>query len=592
MFVPVKVAIFVHLALVSLAFGAFVPPAEGPVPFRRDRLPIDADTMGVLSRQLVQMAATQDKDEAAEARSVAQMLALATALDPENEQSRELAKRLARGEGLPGADARKVEEAKNRSWHLLGWLEQPEAGADANRLAECLADILEVVDSEHPRAVELAKQGEQGQWRDWVSELEAFREKPPELAERTEVEEEQPEPEMPVESGESVALKLQSAEIRLPLWHTDRASEMLVLRPVVMKMKARIQGKDSGVKVKLPGKNLKALEGGLASGLGKLLEARYGSVPAGLHLEFELPRGIGYDTGRNGLALTGAVVVLADACFSGVAPTGIVYAEIDAEGELKIPARFWQTLRAMAEDKPGYRLVLPTTSSALLSPLVTLDKAEFFMSHEVLLADDLDDLLRLSSSAPLENQQAAHRLFDTIREARGSRSLGGFLSHESTQQRLAEVVGQLPEHASARMLALRGTPNWPKRLPREVFAREIRAAVAPIGREFKPGGWLTLDAAQLDATADACRDELGEVERLYASVGDRQELHAPAMQLVKLLKGLAADSKRSDAFGKGRNKMKDSFNETWREYARVVGLLSAAAGDGDDYPLPDPERFE
>ena len=68
----------------------FAPPAEGPVAFRRDRIPLDAEAMAGLSRQLATLAEGLDFKTAANRRAAAQMLALAVTLDPANSKTREL----------------------------------------------------------------------------------------------------------------------------------------------------------------------------------------------------------------------------------------------------------------------------------------------------------------------------------------------------------------------------------------------------------------------------------------------------------------------------------------------------------------------
>ena len=60
------------LCAASLPLAAeFVPPAEGPVPFRRDKLPVDVDTMVALSRQLTIFTGARVADDPDELRAVA-----------------------------------------------------------------------------------------------------------------------------------------------------------------------------------------------------------------------------------------------------------------------------------------------------------------------------------------------------------------------------------------------------------------------------------------------------------------------------------------------------------------------------------------
>ena len=341
-------------------------------------------------------------------------------------------------------------------------------------------------------------------------------------------------------------------------------------------MEAKIDGGNGAIGIKLPGLGMKELEGKVGGILKGYLEDRYGSVPKGLQYNFTIAKGIPYSEKRNGKVLFGAILVLADSAFSGNAPEGMVFAEPGSQGSLKPPAKFWQTIRALADHEPGSRLVIPSAAKDFMPPLITLDKSDFFINFEVLMASDVAALCQLASSSPPEEVEAAHEAFEMIRKARGTRSLGGFLSHDSTRQRLKQVIGLFPDHVSARMLALRGTSQWPKRLSREIFAREIHTAIEPLGSYFKPGGWMILKGEEMQAKVDASRERLVAVEKLFGSVGDHQELYTPALKLMKLLNGLADGAKRRNG---------PAFKEAWVEYNNIVRSLSVAAGDIDDYPL-------
>ncbi|MGB6221703.1 hypothetical protein, partial [Haloferula sp.] len=89
-----KCFLVLTFAIASLAQAAFVPPNDGPVPFRRDKLPVDADTMTSLSKQLVLLTGTMDTSKAEETRRAAQILGLALALDPDNRQGLPLLRQL------------------------------------------------------------------------------------------------------------------------------------------------------------------------------------------------------------------------------------------------------------------------------------------------------------------------------------------------------------------------------------------------------------------------------------------------------------------------------------------------------------------
>ncbi|MBK1826685.1 hypothetical protein [Haloferula rosea] len=588
--------LFLLLAMAGSACAAFVPPSEGPVPFRRDKLPVDVDTMTKLSRQLVVLAGQMDPDQPANARTVAQLLALSQALDPSNNQVRDLVDQLKDGGEVPRGEEREVDLAQARAWDLLGWLEQPEAGEDGQALGACLSDVLVKVDPQHPVALKRGDAGERGAWKDWVAGLNRFgKEKEPDVVETDTGN----EPDMSGgDEGEDKEPEQQVAKILLsevtcsmPVRYYMTEEKKSFTRPVEFTLKTWAKSDGKKMVVELPGEDWNSASKRSNEALFEFLEARHGSLPDGLSMSLNLPKGVAMNISRNAGALRGLLVVMANAAFTGVPPDGMVFAAIDDDKSLAGPNRFWETIRALSDagedDKSGGRLVIPNAMREYLPPLLTLGKSDFFFRYEVLLADDVDDLLSLSSSQPSEELLTALNGFKMIRDAKGTRSLGSFVSHSSTQQRLGQIVSGFPQHASARMLALRGTSSWPKRLDRKIYAMELRSALRPMGKVLEDR-WDSMSNSALSKAEGECREMLEDVEKLYGSVSDRSELHDPAYSAAKSLSSLAADLKRMDESDRG--KIPSRVRATYLDYVETMALLTAAAGDKDEYPLPDRER--
>ncbi len=158
----------------AVCHAEFAVPAEGPVAFRRDRVPLDADTMSGLSRHLTTLARTQPMASPADRRTAAQLLALAQALDPGNAATRELLGNCRNGSHTPlqDPDGRGRSLAKIRQ--LAGWLKLPEAGGDGQALAGCLEDVAAA--SDPGQSSEALK--ETGAWAGWVPELAAYEARP------------------------------------------------------------------------------------------------------------------------------------------------------------------------------------------------------------------------------------------------------------------------------------------------------------------------------------------------------------------------------------------------------------------------------
>ncbi len=578
------------MLLAGSAFAAFVPPEEGGAPFRRDKLPVDVATMTGLSQQLVTLAAHAKGGEPDEVRTRAQLIGLALALDPSNRRARDLSETMQEGgeADAPEEDALKV--ARSRAWNLLGWLEQPEAGEDGQALAACLSDVLVRTDPRHPEAASRGKR-ERGGWDGWVAAADAFRTR-----------EKDPEP-PPVDDGgkedpEGARLVLRETGVKVPLWVASEGQDEPVLRIVPLKLNAWISegeiDEDDGqlrnpkaLRISTPDRARFDERRTMAEQLTAVLEARHGSLPDHLIFRFSIPEGLRFSS-RNHDSATGAMLVAADALFSGVESPSIVLAALRDDGELAVPVGFWHTLRTLAEGEHG-NLVISEAAMEFLPSLLTLDKAEFLFCNEVLLAGDAAGLLDLASGKPPERLMRARESFDAIRGARGTRSLGSFVGYDSTRQRLGQVVELVPEHASARMLALRGTSQWPRSLPRPVYAREVRACLEPMRMVFSQS-WEGLKVRALLDAEQECRESLRELEKLHGSVGDRDELYAPAMSTVKLIGGVATDVRRSE--GSEFFEVRRAVLPVLRSYVETVKLLTAAAGDEDDYEIPFEKRWE
>ncbi|MCH7228564.1 hypothetical protein [Haloferula sp. A504] len=575
-------------AMVTSALGVFVPPQEGGAPFRRDKLPVDVSTMTGLSQQLVTLVGSADGDAPADERTRAQMIALALALDPANRQARDLIETMEEGEQADSPDREEFKTALSRSWHLLGWLEQPEAGADGQALANCLVDVLVRVDPHHPSAGGRGA-GERGQWNGWVADLAAFQPKAPEPVEP----EPEPEPEKPTDA----TLVLNEASVRVPLWVTEERKPEPELRIVPLQVKAWIQKEASeggnGEALRNPKRlRISGPERGpgrgdhwIAERLIAPLEARHGSLPDHLVFRFSIADELRFHP-DNHEAATGAMLVAADTLFSGDEHSGIVLAELGDDGTIGVPTGFWNTLRTLADSRGG-TLVLPEEALNYLPSLLTLDKPEFFFDYEVLVAPDASTLVDLAAADPPERVVEARAAFDAVRAARGTRSLGGFVGYDSTRERLGQVVELVPEHASARMLALRGTSQWPRQLNREIYAREIRASLHPIQLIYqKPWEQIRLDDFKL--ADEACREALRKLEKVHGSMQDREDLYDTAMNTVKTIGSVETALRRVEE----DYEIRRAVLPTLKSYVQTMKLLTAAIGDGDDYTIPFEKRWE
>lgn len=568
---------FLILCAMSLPLpAAFVPPAEGPVPFRRDKLPVDVETMTSLSRQVTVLAAAEPGETAEQRRAVAQMAALALALDPANRQARDLIEAAEKGEQAGTPDEKELEEARNRAWQTLSWLEMPEAGADGNALAACLGDVLTLADPGHPKAK--AHSGEQGAWKDWVAAKDAF---------QTEEAVKPVEPAVPdggAPAQPEAALALTDLELPMPLWVQDRETNAVSLQPVKVSFHATMT--EEGTKFEVAGDGLTERFEKEMRLVDAALKARHGTLPKGLHVNLSFGKA-GYSVTRNGHALTGTAALLLDGARAGKVPAAMTLAVVGEGGKLRLPPKFWATLRALVAMPGGGRLILPKEAAEYLPALLTMDEAAFFMKREVLLAGTVDELCELAKAQPEEKVGEALKRFAEIRKVGEGKPLGTFVAHPATQQRLKEVTDGMPEHASARLLGLQGGGSRPRSLPRSILAREIRTALEPAATlmDLAPQDIKSPDLRALEKAHEASRAGLDKLTG-YIDIRDR-DLHKSAVEVADSLRTLARLlGKEDDEFKTVGPKQTSATRAARDAYLRVMRDLTSAAGDEIDYPLP------
>jgi len=584
----------------SLPLAAeFVTPAEGPVPFRRDKLPVDVETMEDLSRQLTLFTGALVADDADELRAVAQMAALALALDPVNRDTRALIDSLKAGGAPAAAAAEELERARNRAWQVLGWLEMPEAGADGQALAACLGDVMAMADPHHPKARERRSAGEQGAWKGWVADEAAFRSKETETKPEMDEEEEADDPEE--NEGKKAALALRELSGAMPLWYFDKDLKQMKLAVVPVQLKASIlepdvdkdgdndgdDDKPKAFEVQVPGEGMTDRFTRAMHKVESAMKARHGSLPHGLQVRLNLGK-VDYSMPRNGEALTGTTALLIDSALSGKLPTAITLAVVGEDGKLELPPRFWETLRALsASQSTGTRLILPKEASEFLTALVVMDEAAFFMKNEVLLADSVDDLCDFASPTPGEGIAEGLKRFEEVRKVGQGKALGTFAAHPATQQRLREVAEAMPDHASARMLALQGSGSRPRFLQQSVVALEIRSALEPIGFQMTEDS-DDVDAENLEKVHEVSRAKLDGLAG-FIDIRDR-DLHKAATDFADSLRPLARLLLKKDGDANSNElerKQEESYRSVRREYLRVMQELDQVVGDAHEFPFPE-----
>jgi len=568
---------------VAAAGVPFVAPAECQMAFRRDRLPLDWDTMMYLSQMCDVLALGLGGETAVSRRTSAQLLALALALQPDNPEARRILESFARGEPKPARDAAQLATVRVRIWRILAWLETPAAGQDGQALAACLRDVLAIADSQNGRAEDPGKTGEQGAWAGWVQPLDAFNK-----IDRVVKNDSGRTGPVAVPRGGVTAnnpILLAAAAVTTPLWIIDKASPSPVLRPVPVRMQATLkEGWARNEPLSCALENPRGSANGdrdtfrsISATLVKALEQQLDKVPAGVAVSLICGDHADYLIERNHNAISGAAAVLMNAAISGCEPNATIIGEVQADGSFKLPPRFWDKLRALSDDAGG-RLVLPREAEKFLPSILTLDDPGFFFKYEVLLASNLQELVERSAKTPPPELAPVTANFLEVRSKLGSQPVAGYVANHFVRLRLQDPARSPSYHASARMLALQGAGGRPVHLPSNMLANELR-------RVIRPMAWIpshpveNFQTKPLNEVFATCLRDADHLER-YTDLHDRQ-LHDLVRELVLSVRTLARATRGRTYDPKAQSApWQKEFDAFSRSYQTVTTALNRAAADG------------
>lgn len=572
-------ATLILMGTVAAAFaGNFAVPAEGPVAFRRDRVPLDTEAMAQLSNQLAILADETDGSTPEVRRGAAQMLALSLGLDPSNKRARAMLGEFETGSHRPVADRDKVKIFRTRIWRDMGWLESSEAGVDGLALADCLKDVLAVSDPKDARSEEWLTHGEQGAWDGWIPELVSYQDRAAVDRGRKPQSAEAPPGDM------KPKIRLANASVMVPLWNTKAQSEppnwVQDLAPLQMTAGASEDGDGSVEPFSI--RIGAAAEGGQFDRLQPVLRQnllkQHGKLPVGCWVVIDSPELEASILSNKRHSISAAAAVLASAAISGRSPDAAIIGTLDASGAFKLPSEFWQQLRSIISGN-GSRLILPADAAEVLPSMLALEKPQFFLDHEVLLASDFKQLLDLSAGKQEDALASASAQFQQIREKSQGQPLGQYLANSFIRRRLADLAQAAPYHYSARMLAIQGAGNRPAFVTRDVLVSELQRAIKPMDWLIKHSyeAFTSEETARIGGTFETCRAEVERLSR-YSNTTDRVMVDR-ALEMVNLIRGLdrAAKARPDPLWVGGMGPAQQSALSALRKsHAAVLALLNPA----------------
>ena len=576
-----RVAGLLLAAASSLLAGNFAVPAEGPAAFRRDKVPLDVETMANLSRQLVTLAQALTADTAADRRTAAQMLALSMALDPGNAKAREVLADFAKESHKPITDADSLGKVRKRIWQYVAWLETPEAGDQGQALAACLTDVMAISDPQDPRVQTLRSTGERGAWKGWIPLLAAYETQAP-----AKVQEATPTESAATQTG----ILLSKALVFTPLWKrltkTVPVNWSLASGPVEMSAKMVPASGDGGLKPFTLVFGSPANDDTLSpliAPLLKVLEMHHGSLPAGGSVTISSAALDESRLSKKRQSISAAVAVLASSAISGRVPAATIIGLIDETGDFKLPTGFWNQLQSLGPGNGG-RLVLPVAAAEYLPSMLALERPQIFFEYEVVLASNFKELLDLAAESPEGTLAKVSTQFREIREKAGTQPLGQYVANPFIRRRLADIASEAPYHYSAKLLAIQGAGNRPIFLTRAVLTAELRRAIEPVN-------WLVLrdpdsqyedaEIVRLGTTYETCHNQIEQLYR-YAEKSDRE--------WVEQVQDMVTTIRKMDRAAKSRGASSEVLLVVMQSHAaflRAYAGVAEALGPGEMESVPD-----
>ena len=586
--------IFTLIAGTIRAEPVFVPPTEAMPPFRRDKLPIDTDAMVSLSQTMTLLSRSVSMAEAPQLRAAAQALALALALDPANSAARDILSSISGRKSLGNPDPEGLTRAKDQVWQLNKWLASPQAGNDGNLLAALLGDAAATLDPEHPAASEWRKSGERGKWDGWVAPVTAFEKRKP--IEKPVIAINNPNSPKPVPNNKlSFELKSTSASIGAVLYDYQPNTDTFILGPVALSMEAKSnsvseEGEQQRENLRINVSCVEAVRWDVSekvskpilNALAELHNVDKNQLPQA-DIRISTGKAGTYSIRRNGEDMTGPGFILANSALTGIAPEAVFIGRFDSEAKkLKLPNFFWQKLTTLV-NAPGGRLVVPAAAGEYLAALLAMEKPEFFMKYEVLLASSPEEAIRLCAMKPDPELAAILARFKEIKDKSDTAALGSYLDNVHVRKRLVEISQAAPYHLSAKLLAIQGAGSRPHFVEKKILAAEILAAFDPLN-EYAEMDLLEMNKQKIDAMETALevsRERLGGIER-YAEMRDKELIKAPADVIIDLRMMIRVIRDRRELWEKTDDisRTHSAFRNTNRILRRDLALLT-----GDQLPI-------
>ena len=508
----VAAILILALSLPAVAGVRFLPPGDERPLFRRDLLPLETDTIPALSRHLTGLVRRDlEEEDAASLRAQAQLIALALQLDPVNQRARQRLRQLREGGEIRARSSDEIASDLADIEAIATWLLAPAAGSEGRLLAQLIVDPLRVLHPDLALCRLAGPEGEAERWRGTVPPVTAYLRSQPDqpLAE--------PETTAPgaPETGSQQRPRFSSATVTLQTpvylvheggrgWRRwSKGQQELVTAQLDL-----IPEFAEGSFLDFPGEP-DNVSSAVEERVRHVLTKEWGALPADQAHAVSLSSNR-YNK-RNQLTLSGPLALMLHASLSRATlrPDLILLGAISREGIFELPVHGWTALKsAFSGESSGGRLLVPASAGPQIRDLLVLEKNSFFVNYEVFGVNSLEDALVLGRTDGTTDLAEASRLFAEFQEVAKGKQLGELSSNSHVRERMTRILELAPNHYSARMVLLHGSPSRPLKFRASTVALELAECLEIMQQSLGDRSLPDLKPASLRKSEERCLELL------------------------------------------------------------------------------------
>jgi len=606
---PFKYSFASSLMLVFLVHStmaaSYIKPDESKELFKLEKIPLQVDSMKELARHLVLIAKREQENSAVQLRATGQLLALAMRLDPANQDAQQINDILIKGDSPVASPPSLLNSSMARVRFYKRWLSNPEAGAEANKLARYLTDATRVL---HRDTI---NEPDSANWKGVLPPLEKYTSSkklppPPSADDKPENAEDNEDVDSPPETSPQFHITKLSVNAAYELKNSEKyrdpktqetkyrtlttqeiSTVTLQLKPCAPNEKKRLIISTITRVKKYSDPSHDPLFTGIRDTLSSYLKAKDSPLP---DYQSIVTISGGQYSRANQLALTAPIALLLESSLKNrpLRSDILLCAVMDKEGKLSKPTNFWLLLESLLSSEKGGRLIVPTDTAKLLNQMLVYGKPDFFTRWEVIAVSDIHEALAVAAKKSDSDLAKASRLFDSIRSLARKTAVTKLAVNRAVRSRLAKILQLAPNHLSAKILLLQGSGKRPMRFNETALAHNLLPVVKTMHHALN--GDVNVDklsTPSLKKTHEEAREKLDKIARLVDRSSD--DLYQDTLRLANDFRRLVAIAKRAEGKGSSeslKKKVRTLFYSMRKNADELLSGTLVSAG----YPAPEKEK--